>query len=1513
MDSLCSFIQKNKKIISYAFICLLILNLFSGITGNTRGVYAATEDVQVTASYEDASGTRSLNIVYDAGTITSDVYVYRVVIKDGTEITGKKGCITLTTGSSSCTETFTEEGTYEVRYKVVASVSEEPTEEELSNVIKKDLDNQKPEITVSQDEAGKYKLTIKDNNLDTDKCTLKYNRKTITNPQGEKGEATVSLTDCTVTTEDSNNIYETEFSLKDGIYSECIVVVSDCGGNTAEQSVIPTGEDSIVADCTEPEILIQGVENLAHYKSEKKTIGVEVKELQMKENNPVITIEKEDSSGNITTDTITQWSEDTNPYIFKKSVEVEGDGKYTVTVTAEDKDDRTSEKQVIFVLDTVAPDLPEQTPILCFADNKPVPDPKQEGGKDVYYLNKSGKVQFSVNEWNYETATVTMKKNDQVEFSEFMKKRNQGFQQIYDEEGSYAIHIDAVDKAGNESQKEADFVIDKKKPVFSFGDSIENGKSYSQGQTLSLFAEDKNIDLNNCKVVVSKENRNGNSEVRSYKWLDIVNATSQNKHTYDTTAYSWSGEQNGDITKLTMDFSGAENEGNYKITISGMDKACNEGDVKRIGFHIDKTPPVVDVNGFANGKSYNHAVTFRAFIDEYNIASTMATLRIESKLNTTDTPVVEEMALSIEDGGISKVFTKEGDYMVTLLVKDAAGNEGVDKKGNLLKEKAFTFSIDKTAPELLIQGIKKDTMTKEDVNLTYGVIDRHHDFANYKITVQRTNLDGYEKTETKVFDESKWLETSLNSRQKQVTYSKEGIYKITFTATDKAGNTGKKTIRFYVDKTAPKISRVTYSDVDGVILPKYNNIYSNNVIRVEFNVRDLVVGVDSGKVYVTVGTQKQQGDAASLYIAHKVSGERYVVYIPTDMKVSEFRDTITIWANDKIANESFYVSDKVIYTTDYAQITMNCDTDYTKWTNKNVVFHTTVKDTKAGIHKIVYKVNNKVVKTVQFRKLTEEYSYDVVASESASVVSGYKVEIEVVNNCNTVSEASRRVYIDKVKPKVSLSGITNGAHYNKDQNIYTNVQEVSFNKTKTRYYITRSLEGVKEPVSAAVFHSKDYEDNRTLTMINEGVYEIYAVTTDGAGNSTVSNTLQFVIDKTAPLLNITGTSPDEVSAQPVTLTFSSEEIYYDTNVVVIDVEKTLDGESRQYTINGFRGTSKYSSMAHTFSEDGTYRVTISAVDKAGNVAVKRELIFTVDGTKPEIRVEGTDNYQLWDKSPNITFVVEESYYSGNEVTIKGTRRDIHGTVTELKLPGFTNTGKISRLTQLMEKDGIYDFEIISRDEAGNMERKEIHFTVDKTAPKVNLVADFDGGYYQEFCLTDDIQDVFEDLTVLSYKILLNGVEYNGTSDITEEGKYNLYVQAVDELGHKTERSAEFIIDHTAPKVIFTGAQDGGNVYQKGEIQFALTNSEDEVIDVRLNGEDLGTDVRSFSYTEYGSYHIEVDCRDKAGNAVTRSLYFVYTDPVTVVLIAGGMVVMILSTCIWLWVRTREHEREEHRL
>ncbi|MGN0495776.1 MAG: Ig-like domain-containing protein [Lachnospiraceae bacterium] len=1271
-----------RKFISYSIITLLVLNLFSGISGGKAVFAAPEEDIGVSVIAEtDMNGEniKILKITYQVtnAEAVAGAKLYWTVKKDGNE--GVWSNLSLPgTGEIA---TLTEDGSYTIEYYIKRADNSESSHKSITEV----LDNTDPEVEIGNGTNYEKTITIRDSYLGADCCKLLYKKKSLNELEvvDSTGEYIVPMPDEAGEYKATINIKSIMVNLGDGIYSDFVVKVTDLGGNTKEESVLQ-GEN-IVIDNEAPKISVKVVKENGekitvdrssgayYYNESYKELLIQIADLQLRE--PNIYVKKDGDIIDPKTTTDTSLSE--NLYIKEIEYSLNGDGKYEININAKDIDNRSSQEERVFVIDTTKPSFGTPQWVLSYANGNALPEARNENGVQRYYLKNPAKLSFSIAEANFETAEVSV---------------------------------------------------------------------YENSSLAELY---------------------------------------------------------------TMD-----------------------------------------------GNPYN-------FFREY---------------------------------------TSDGEYNVYATAKDKAGNEATCSTAY--------FVIDQVAPSININGITNNQMVNGNVSLDFEATDKNHDYENYVVTIKRSDLNGTEESRNVTYTENEWINLGNDKVHKNMTLQEEGIYDVTFKASDKAGNTSTKTVRFYIDHSAPEISHLTYSDVNGMILPKYNNIYSNKVIAVEFDVFDSYVGVDSNKVYVTIGTVADRMAGTPVYIAHKLAGNRYVAYVPADFGLSEFTDTITIWANDKMQNEGHYTSDKIIYTTDYSKITMTCDKDYTHWGNEDITFHTRIEDSKAGIRKIVYKVNDKVVKTLTFDNPVYAYDYDITATESALKVTGYPVEVEVTNNCGTVSKASKQVFIDKEKPKVQLSGVGNGEHYNTDRKIITTVEEVSYDNTTTSYVIKRSLEGKESGMSVSVFHSDTYKDVSEFTLLNEGIYEIYAVTTDGAGNVSVSNTLKFVIDKTAPKLGVTGIGEGTVSGKAVALDFSCEELYYDTNRVLISVERTLEGKTNRYIINGFPGVSKISTLRHTFSEDGTYKVTIQATDKAGNVAVSRTVTFTIDQTKPVIRIEGTTNYQLWNKVPNISFVVEESYYATNQVTITGTRTDMNGKVTDIKLPDFVSAGKISRLRQSFDKDGIYEFTITSKDRAGNTDSRTIHFTLDRTAPYINEVSQYEGGYYQEFRLCDDLDNIFKDLTVISYEILLNGVEYNGTDFITEEGKYNLYVKARDELGQETIKTAEFIIDHTAPKVIFTGVKDGESVHEKGNILLSLVNAEDEICGIRVNGEEVEPDIRSIEYSEYGSYRIEVDCVDKAGNAVTREIYFVYSNPYIIAIIGGGMGGMMLITFLWLWLRTRRLEKEE---
>lgn len=651
--------------------------------------------------------------------------------------------------------------------------------------------------------------------------------------------------------------------------------------------------------------------------------------------------------------------------------------------------------------------------------------------------------------------------------------------------------------------------------------------------------------------------------------------------------------------------------------------------------------------------------------------------------------------------------------------------------------------------------------------------------------------------------EEKAFTLAEDSLEYSLTFEEEGEYAIYATAKDAAGNeTETEKTCFKIDRTPPVLN------ISGV----ENGAYYNEKQTVQFLIRDFTPDLE--KTVIAVWKDEERLGLQKLsWVDADGNGYQYKTQLPLE---EEGNYKIVLEGTDQAGDkgESVTVSFRISWTA--PTIKAECDMDYTIWSNRDITFHTTVSDSKVGIKKITYKANGKTIKKITFDEPVYAYDYELTISENADKVSGYPVIIEATNNCGISSMLRRRVYIDKEAPELELSGVENGVHYNSDQSITVDVGDVSYSGTATIFVVKRTLDGKTHTMYVPAFHSQQYKDTYSQRMTREGNYKIYAIATDSAGNVTKSNTLSFVIDKTAPKLNLSGVDADSVNNAPVTLNISCVEAFYITNSVSIQVERKLDGKTTTKELTGFPRTKKKSTLQHTFTEDGIYRVSVSAKDKAGNISQAQALIFSVDQTKPEIRIRGTGNYEQWGKSVTLQFTVVESFYQDNTVIISGTRRDMYGVATDIELPKLAKTGKTSTLSQTFTEDGIYTFKVSSKDKAGNENSGEIHFTIDQTAPRINGIKKFDGGCYPEFKLADTLDGLFEDLTVISYRILLNGVEYNGTDTITEEGKYNLYVMVEDELGHTSSETIEFMIVHAKQENFFE-AKDREDLQEKSTV------------------------------------------------------------------------------------------------
>ena len=274
---------------------------------------------------------------------------------------------------------------------------------------------------------------------------------------------------------------------------------------------------------------------------------------------------------------------------------------------------------------------------------------------------------------------------------------------------------------------------------------------------------------------------------------------------------------------------------------------------------------------------------------------------------------------------------------------------------------------------------------------------------------------------------------------------------------------------------------------------------------------------------------------------------------------------------------------------------------------------------------------------------------------------------------------------------------------------------------------------------------------------------------------------------------------------------------------------------------------------------------------------------------------GVNNFDVTDQTVELRAEIADDFYSSKTVSIEGTKTDINGKVTNLSFSSFNQHGNPTVIGETFDQDGIYDITITSKDAAGNSHSSAVHFTVDKTAPKIEGLEELDGTVLTSFDFDFDLDELVSDLTVCDVHMYLNGSEYDGVSAI-EDGSYTLLITAEDELGHYSELSVSFVLDTKAPVFIVTGVEDGEVKQEAYSIDVSLQLEEDTLTSVTLNGETvvISNNTAHIDITTEGDYTLCMKAVDEAGNEAEQTIEFRYGQESQLVLwicIVAGVIIL----------------------
>ncbi|MEF8873947.1 MAG: S8 family serine peptidase [Candidatus Thermoplasmatota archaeon] len=357
-------------------------------------------------------------------------------------------------------------------------------------------------------------------------------------------------------------------------------------------------------------------------------------------------------------------------------------------------------------------------------------------------------------------------------------------------------------------------------------------------------------------------------------------------------------------------------------------------------------------------------------------------------------------------------------------------------------------------------------------------------------------------------------------------------------------------------------------------------------------------------------------------------------------------------------------------------------------------------------------------------------------------------------------------------------------------------------------------------------------------------------------------------------------SVDTQSAVPPQFSIVSPDrgAVHDQSEVTVEWEQGDDSgeiDSYEVMIDGGNWNDVGTGTQHTFENlgEGDHVVDVRAINEEAGLTSTKSVRFTVDTESPEITILSPDNDELFETN-EVTLLWQSSDTS--------TGIDYHE--VRVNEDEWIDVGSSQSHTLEGLEDGNHTVEVRATDEVGHTQEAEISFTVDTTAPELEINSPESGALFSENIVTLDWDGTGD---VEEYSLRINQGEWEQVDTATEhtfeglsDGEHLVEVMAEDEAGHTTTKSLSFTVDTTAPDLFITSPNEEQTLEEK-ELTIKWGSSDKLSglgnYEVRLDdGEwiDMGTDTQyTFEDLSEDDHTVEVRAEDNAGNVVTEDITF----------------------------------------
>ncbi|MBQ4830231.1 Ig-like domain repeat protein, partial [Alteromonas sp. MMG017] len=874
---------------------------------------------------------------------------------------------------------------------------------------------------------------------------------------------------------------------------------------------------------------------------------------------------------------------------------------------------------------------------------------------------------------------------------------------------------------------------------------------------------------------------------------------------------------------FSADIPGAVSEGNYSVEVTATDDAGNTAVITSNAGNIDTTAPELSLNPLTPQNNTTPTVSGTSDLPE-GITVTITVIDSQGDTQTL-------FATVDSDGNFSVDITTplpEGDYTITASATDEAGNSSsVAETGG---------SVDTTAPTVSLtpQGTGSDSTPAIS-----GTTDLP---SGSTVSITVTDSAGNSQTFTASVDDNGNFNTDVPDALA------DGDFVVTATAIDEAGNSASDSANGTIDANAPTLTLNALA-------------VGNDVTPIISGTTDLPEGST-----VTLTLTDSAGDTQTFFATVQFDGT-FSAEVPANLPEGDY--SVTASAIDTSGNSASVTENggsidttAPIVTLDPQSTDNNATPTISGTSNlaEGESVTITVTDSEGNIQTFV-------------ASISDDGSYSIEVPDNLAE-GNYTVEVTATDDAgNTITVSDNDGTIDTIPPTLSID--PQGPTSDTTPTI-SGTTDLPAGSTVT--IVVLDSDNVSHTFTARVQNDGSYQAD-VPSSLAQGNYSVAVTATDEAGNQAPATDGNGDVDSTPPIISLDPVSSGNNDTPVLSGTTDLSEGSTISFVVT-------DGNGNSQTFTTTVGTDgAFSIEIPTSLSDGTYNVSVSATDPAGNSSTVTDT-GVIDASAPSIAIDPLG--QTNDATPLISGTTDAP--TGSTVTL--TITDSAGNVQT-----FTTTvqsdGTFSESVPNIVAEGGYTIEAQVADSAGNIgSDTETGGLVDTTSPIVDVfeqglgndatptvtgTTDQPAGSTVSITVTDSAGDS----QTFSATVQIDGSFSADVPDALADGAYSVQTTVTDEAGNSATDSETGTLDTQAPIITLNDPGVGsdttptinGNVDlpEGSTVQITVVdnagNSQTFTALVAANG---SFSVEVPAVMAEGSFTVSASATDSAGNSANAN-------------------------------------------